>query len=209
MQTATYLLELLSVSTFKRNMVSFLLFTYHKRELFSSIGIQKMFKFFITNSILHNKSMKCPRCESTQINKNGRHHGKQNYICKRCGRQFVEFSNSRGYSDDAKKICLKMHANGMGFRAIERITGVSHNTIINWVRQADSVSSNACESEENPESNPEVKDVWGEVSSSVRFVKNSYPYITTLPKRLESSSIYLNHDPVVQLFGERPQTTKE
>lgn len=29
-----------------------------------------------------------------------------------------------------------MYLNGMGFRAIERVTGVNHNTVINWVRQA-------------------------------------------------------------------------
>ena len=28
-----------------------------------------------------------------------------------------------------------MYVNGLGFRAIERITGVNHNTVINWVKQ--------------------------------------------------------------------------
>jgi transposase-like protein len=28
-----------------------------------------------------------------------------------------------------------MYVNGQGFRAIERITGVNHNTVINWVKQ--------------------------------------------------------------------------
>jgi hypothetical protein len=27
----------------------------------------------------------------------------------------------------------------LGFRAIERVTGVCHNTVINWVKQADQV----------------------------------------------------------------------
>jgi transposase-like protein len=31
---------------------------------------------------------------------------------------------------------LIMYVNGNGFRASERITGVNHNTIINWVKQA-------------------------------------------------------------------------
>jgi transposase len=30
-----------------------------------------------------------------------------------------------------------MYYNGLGFREIERLTGISHNTIINWVRQAE------------------------------------------------------------------------
>ncbi len=28
-----------------------------------------------------------------------------------------------------------MYVNGIGFRAIERLTAVNHNTVINWVRQ--------------------------------------------------------------------------
>jgi transposase-like protein len=91
--------------------------------------------------------MKCPRCESTQINKNGHHHGKQNYLCKQCGRQFVEFYEFRGYSHDVKKICLRMHANGIGFREIERLTDVNHNTIISWVRQAENAASQRSEPE--------------------------------------------------------------
>lgn len=106
---------------------------------------------FVIIWMLHNQSMKCPRCKSTQMSKNGHHHGKQNYVCKQCGRQFVEFCSSRGYSDDAKNICLRMRASGMSFRAIERATGISHTTVINWVRQAKTVPSNTSEPEINSE----------------------------------------------------------
>ncbi len=33
-------------------------------------------------------------------------------------------------------IARELYVNGMGFRAIERVTGVNHNTIINWVKKA-------------------------------------------------------------------------
>ena len=95
--------------------------------------------------------MKCPRCESTQIGKNGCRRNKQNYICKHCGRQFVEFYAAKGYSDDAKRICLRMYVNGMGFRAIERATGINHNTVINWVREAGLALPDAPEALEIPE----------------------------------------------------------
>lgn len=100
---------------------------------------------------LHNISMKCPKCESTQISKNGRHHGKQNYICKNCGRQFLDSYSPKGYSDDVKQLCLKMYLNGMGFRGIERVTGINHNTIINWVKQAGLNLPDAPSSDEIPE----------------------------------------------------------
>ena len=95
--------------------------------------------------------MKCPKCASIKISKNGHHHGKQNYVCKSCGRQFVESYDPKGYSDDVKQLCLKMYLNGMGFRGIERVTGINHNTIINWVKQAGLNLPDAPESDEIPE----------------------------------------------------------
>lgn len=95
--------------------------------------------------------MKCPKCFSTQINKNGCRRGKQNYICKLCGRQEVEFYNAKGYSDYAKQICLKMYFNGMGFHGIERVTGINHNTVINWVKQAGMALREPVQAEEIPE----------------------------------------------------------
>jgi hypothetical protein len=38
--------------------------------------------------------MKCPQCQSTSYRKNGRRKGRQNYLCKNCGRQFLETSAS-------------------------------------------------------------------------------------------------------------------
>ncbi len=38
--------------------------------------------------------MKCPRCESTSYRKNGHRSGKQNYLCKNCGKQFIEPTTS-------------------------------------------------------------------------------------------------------------------
>ena len=29
-----------------------------------------------------------------------------------------------------------MYLNGMGFRAIERVTGIAHTTIMNWVKES-------------------------------------------------------------------------
>jgi transposase-like protein len=97
---------------------------------------------------LDSKGMKCPQCKSTQVNRNGHHHGKQNYLCKQCGRQFVEFQKARGYSNDVKKICLRIYASGVGFREIERLTGINHNTILHWARQAEDVSLQRAEPED-------------------------------------------------------------
>ena len=80
--------------------------------------------------------MKCPKCQSTKIRKYGFKNQKQRYQCTECGRIFQSNYTGRGYSDDVKQICLKMYLNGLGFRAIERITGIHHTTIINWVSES-------------------------------------------------------------------------
>ncbi|MCG8363179.1 MAG: IS1 family transposase, partial [Pseudanabaenales cyanobacterium] len=96
--------------------------------------------------------MQCPECQSSHIRKNGMRRGKQNHICVYCGRQFVENPQTqRGYSDDVRRICLKMSLNGSGFRAIERITGVHHTTVITWVKQVTERLPDSYSSEEIPE----------------------------------------------------------
>lgn len=61
--------------------------------------------------------------------------GSLRHICVNCGRQFVSHPQTQpGYSDDARQICLKMYVNGMGFRGIERVTGIHHTTVIRWVK---------------------------------------------------------------------------
>ena len=44
-----------------------------------------------------------------------------------------------------------MYVNGLGFRAIERVTGVNHNTVIRWVRKTAMSLPNAPQVEEIPE----------------------------------------------------------
>ncbi len=90
------------------------------------------------------ESIKCPECKSTHVNKNGRKRGKQNYICVDCGRQFIDCHKvQQGYSGEVKRECLKMYVNGMRFRAIERIKGAHHTSIINWVKQVGKLLPNA------------------------------------------------------------------
>jgi insertion element IS1 protein InsB len=79
--------------------------------------------------------MNCPKCHSNKIGKNCHRGEKQNYQCKECGRQFVEFYSKVGYSKKIKEDCLTMYVNGNGFRAIERITNVNHNTVIRWAKE--------------------------------------------------------------------------
>lgn len=88
--------------------------------------------------------MQCPECKLTHINKNGKNKGKQNYICVDCQRQFIDcYQTHKGYPDSVRRECLTMYVNGMGFRGIERVKGIHHTTIINWVKQVGELLPNA------------------------------------------------------------------
>ena len=93
--------------------------------------------------------MKGPECKSTHVNKNRHKKTKENYIGVDCGRQFRDcYQSHRGYEQEVKYECLKMYANGMGFRAIERVKGVHHTTRINLVKQVGKLLPSAYDPEE-------------------------------------------------------------
>jgi transposase-like protein len=107
--------------------------------------------------------MECPECKSIHVRKNGKNRGKQNHICVNCGRQFIQdYAQGSGYRGEVKAFCLRMYVNGMGFRGVERVTGVHHTTVINWVRQVGENLPDAYD----PETVPQV----GELDELETFV---------------------------------------
>ena len=95
--------------------------------------------------------MKCPKCNSQRVVKNGRRRGKQCYKCRDCERQFVESPIEQSYPPEVRQLCLKMYLNGMGLRGIERVTEIHHTTVMNWIKEAGIKLPDAPEGEEIPE----------------------------------------------------------
>jgi transposase-like protein len=77
--------------------------------------------------------MHCPKCHHTSHVKNGIVQGKQRYKCKGCGCNYRQSSLSRT-SVDVRKEAIKLYLEGVGFRGIERLTGISNVTVMRWVR---------------------------------------------------------------------------
>jgi len=76
--------------------------------------------------------MKCPKCHSENFVKDGIVKGKQRYLCKECKYRYtVEF---RGKPVEMKRKALHLYLEGLGFRSIARIIGVSNVTVLYWVR---------------------------------------------------------------------------
>ena len=87
--------------------------------------------------------MQCPECGSEHVRKNGHRRGKPNHLCVECRHQFVANPQTEfGYSDEVRQQCLKLYTNGLGLRAIERVSGVHHTTVINNPRNCRSACRN-------------------------------------------------------------------
>jgi AcrR family transcriptional regulator/transposase-like protein len=114
----------------------------HRQELYAEI--KNVMYVYLNPHIgdhlltLSNQKMTCPDCQSDRVAKNGHQQGSQRYICRGCGRQFLDQYAHRGYPLEVRQQCLELHTQGIGFREIERRTGVNCNTVINWVKNIQS-----------------------------------------------------------------------
>ena len=79
----------------------------------------------------------CPACQSSAYVKAGIVRKKQRYKCKSCGYFFTDPTcYSRGYSATIKQQALAMVLDGNGIRQAARHVGLSHVSILNWIKQA-------------------------------------------------------------------------
>ena len=80
--------------------------------------------------------MKCPKCSSQQIVKNGHiHTGKPKFKCKNCGRQFVQDPQNKVISAETKSLINKLLLEKLPLAGIARVTGVSERWLQTYVNQ--------------------------------------------------------------------------
>jgi transposase-like protein len=80
-------------------------------------------------------SISCPSCQGQHIRKNGKsRHGHQRFVCVSCRATFGQ-TDHRRINEERKQNALRHYAEGVGLRATERLVEVSHNSVMNWVRQ--------------------------------------------------------------------------
>ena len=78
--------------------------------------------------------MKCPRCQSENIVRNGSiHNGKQKYACKECRRQFVENPKNKIISSETKLFVEKLLSEKIPSAGICRVAGVSEQWLQDYV----------------------------------------------------------------------------
>ena len=77
----------------------------------------------------------CPKCQDNKIVKSGVINDKQRYLCKKCNYYFTVNKMGKKIDNYYVTKALQLFLEGLSFREIERILGVSHVTVSNWVKE--------------------------------------------------------------------------
>jgi transposase-like protein len=77
----------------------------------------------------------CPKCNSNRIVKSGIIAEKQRFKCKNCNYFFTVDKVGKRIDSYYVTKALQLYIEGLSYREIERLLGVSHVSIMNWVKQ--------------------------------------------------------------------------
>jgi transposase-like protein len=81
-------------------------------------------------------SLDCKKCSSSSFTKNGFVGDVQRYKCKNCGYNYVEGDKRQKYTTDDRLKVIKLYLENCGLRSIERLTGIRHSQISQWIIDA-------------------------------------------------------------------------
>lgn len=77
----------------------------------------------------------CPKCKSNHIVKSGIVKQRQRFACKQCMYHFTVTKIGKKIDDYYVVKALQLYLEGVSLREIERLLGVSHVSILNWVKK--------------------------------------------------------------------------
>ncbi|WP_020600192.1 IS1/IS1595 family N-terminal zinc-binding domain-containing protein [Spirosoma panaciterrae] len=78
---------------------------------------------------------KCPKCNSTEAVRNGIINQRQRFRCRQCNYNFTVDKVGKGISTYYVIKALQLYIEGVSFREIERLLGISHVSVMNWVKK--------------------------------------------------------------------------
>ena len=80
--------------------------------------------------------LSCPKCGSSYVVKNGKiHNGKQNFKCRDCGRQFVQYPENKVIDTATKELIDKLLLERISLAGIARVAGVSEPWLHKYVQE--------------------------------------------------------------------------
>src|SRR3954454_12073239 len=77
----------------------------------------------------------CPRCHCVRVVKSGHHHGKQRWLCRRCGYQFTSLSPPAGADDRTRKTAVTLYGHGLSLRCVGKLLATTAHSVIRWVTE--------------------------------------------------------------------------
>lgn len=77
----------------------------------------------------------CPKCQSRHIVKSGVVKGRQRFSCRDCNYNFTVFKEGKQIDPYYVIKALQLYIEGVSLREIERLIGVSHVSVLNWVKK--------------------------------------------------------------------------
>lgn len=77
----------------------------------------------------------CPNCQSDKIIKSGIVNDRQRYKCKNCNYFFTVNKLGKKIDDYYVNKALQLYLEGLTYREIERILGISHVSVMNWIKK--------------------------------------------------------------------------
>jgi transposase-like protein len=80
------------------------------------------------------ESIVCPKCNSDDYVKSGIVQERQRYKCKACKYYFTVQKMGKKVDDYYVTKALQLYMEGLSYREIERILGISHVSVMNWVK---------------------------------------------------------------------------
>lgn len=83
---------------------------------------------------------KCPKCGRTdgQIRAGYNGSGSQRCKCKECGIYYTINPKQHAYSEETRKLAVKMYHEGTSARKIGKALGMSHSNVMNWIKKGQS-----------------------------------------------------------------------
>ena len=77
----------------------------------------------------------CPKCDATEATKSGVVNNRQRFKCKGCGYHYTVAKVGREVDSYYVIKALQLYIEGVSYREIERLLGVSHVSVMNWVKK--------------------------------------------------------------------------
>ena len=77
----------------------------------------------------------CPKCDSPEATKSGVINERQRFKCQSCGYHYTVAKLGREVDSYYVIKALQLYIEGVSYREIERLLGVSHVSVMNWVKK--------------------------------------------------------------------------